>query len=156
MYSTYLGTAPVLQVADNDIVKEVLVKEFNKFSDRRSLKTYHSVVNQNMFNSRGEQWKRIRTITSSTFTSDKMKKLYGLVRKTLQEYLDHLEGVVECKETLNVKQMHENLTMDVIASCAFATKTNAIKEPNNQFIQNCRRIFHFKAYKVFPALIFPK
>ena len=46
--------------------------------------------------------------------------------------------------------------MDVIASCAFATKTNAIKEHNNQFIQNCRRIFDFKTTTALPALMFPK
>jgi len=52
--------------------------------------------------------------------------------------------------------MHGNFTMDVIASCAFATKTNAQKDPNDQFIVNGKKIFNFKASKVIPALIFPK
>ena len=114
------------------------------------------VVNDNLFNSRGEQWKRIRTIASSTFTTGKMKKLYGLVRQCLQSYLEHLEELVGQEDGLQVKQLHENFTMDVIASCAFATQTNTAKDPNNEFTRMGRQIFDFKVIKAFPAFVFPR
>ena len=154
--SIFMGTQPILHIADPVLVKLVLVTEFNKFIDRRDLRTYHEVVNQNLFNSRGEQWKRIRTIVSSTFTSSKLKKLYVLVRRCLQDYLEHLEELVGREEGLQVKQMHENFTMDVIASCAFATQTNAAKDPNNKFTRMGRKVFHFKVIKTFSALVLPK
>ena len=155
-YSTFLGTEPVLQVADNELVKEILVKEFNKFNDRRDLKTYHEVINQNLFNSRGEQWKRIRTITSSTFTSGKMKRLYGLVRKCLSAHLQHMEQLAEHKSTVEVKKLHENLTMDVIASCAFATNTNAGRDPDNEFLKNFRRMIDIIPIRAIAGFLFPK
>jgi hypothetical protein len=51
--------------------------------------------------------------------------------------------------------MSGRFTMDVIATCAFATKTNSHKDPNNPFIINAKNIFNLKASKVIPALIFP-
>ena len=85
-----------------------------------------------------------------------MKKLYGLVRKCLQEYLDYLDEISAKQESFNVKTMHENLTMDVIACCAFATKTNSLKDPNDPLIMNCRKLFDMKASKFIPAFVFPK
>ena len=120
------------------------------------MKTYHPIVNKNLFSARSEDWKRIRTIAAPTFTSGKMKKLYGLIRKCLQEYLEHLEEVTQSGKPLNVKEMHENFTMDVIASCAFATQTNSIKEPNNPFILNGRKFFDFQVFRILAAMIFPK
>jgi hypothetical protein len=54
-----------------------------------------------------------------------------------------------------MKDMSGRFTMDVIATCAFATKTNSHKDQNNPFIVNAKNIFNVKASKVIPALIFP-
>ena len=114
------------------------------------------MVNQNLFNVRDEQWKRIRTIASCALTSGKIKKLYGLVRQCLQNYLELLEELVGQEEGLQVKKLHENFTMDVIASCAFATQTNAAKDPNNEFTRMTRKILDYKLIKLFPAFLFPR
>ena len=143
-------------MTDPALVKLILVKEFNRFKNRRELKTYHQIVNKNIFHSRNEEWKKIRALTSCTFTDGKLKKLYILVRKCLRGYLDYLEQLSIKQETFNVKLMHENLTLDVFACCAFATKTNSLKEPNDPLIENCHKVFHMKATQFIPALIFPK
>ncbi|XP_054157216.1 cytochrome P450 3A56-like [Oppia nitens] len=156
IYGLYNGTDPVLHVAEPEVIKQILVKDFNRFTDRRHLKTEHPIINKNLFNSEGDDWKRLRTITSPTFTSGKMKQMYHLVRKCLQEYLDVLDELAESEQPVDFKAMHQNLTMDVIASCAFATKTNAQKDPNNPFVVNGRAVFDFKAIKMIPAFLFPK
>jgi cytochrome P450 len=150
------GNEPVLTIADPELIKLVLVKDFNKFTNRKELKTEHHIINNTLFFSRGEQWKRIRSIISPTFTSGKMKKMYSMIRHCLQEFLDHLETFAKEGKDINLKNMHGNFTMDVIASCAFATKTNAHKDPNNPFFLNGKKIFDFKAIRVIPALLFPK
>ena len=151
-----MGTQPILHIADPELVKLVLVNEFNKFIDRRELRTYHEVANQSLFIARGEQWKRIRTIIRSTFTSSKLKKLYVLVRMCLQDHLEHFEKLADRGEGVQVKQLHENFTMDVIASCAFATQTNAAKDPNNKFTRMLRKVFHFKVMKTFSVMVLPR
>ncbi len=132
-----------------------MVKDFNIFTNRRKLKTYHPILNYHLFNSRGDDWKRIRSIVSPTFTSGKMKRMYPSIRECVTELLDNLETYANEGKDVNIKDIHGSLTMDVIAKCAFATKTNAIKDPNNQFIVNGKKIFAFKATQFIPSLLFP-
>jgi cytochrome P450 family 3 subfamily A len=109
-----------------------------------------------MFVSRDDDWKRLRSIASPTFTSGKMKKMYPSIRECLEEFLEHLETFAKEEKDINLKDMHGNYTMDVIATCAFATKTDSHKDPNNPFTVNAKNAFDFKAYRVIPLVIFPK
>lgn len=155
IFRTFIGNNPVLQVADPELIKIILVKDFSLFVNRRDLKTKHPIVNKNLFNSRDDDWKRVRTIASPTFTSGKMKKMYPLVKECLKEFLDNLESSAREGKDINLKDMHGNYTMDVIAKCAFATKTNAHKDPNNQFIVSAKNLFYFRFWRVIPAFLFP-
>jgi cytochrome P450 family 3 subfamily A len=47
----------------------------------------------------------------------------------------------EKNNEIELKQFMGNLTMDVIASCAFGTKIDTHNEPNNQFIKNAEIVF---------------
>ena len=82
--------------------------------------------------------------------------MFGLIRECLNEYIDFMATKAESRESVDIKRMHENLTLDVITCCAFATKTNSIKDPNNPLLQSCRRFFEWKAKDTFPAFVFPK
>jgi cytochrome P450 len=81
--------------------------------------------------------------------------MYPSIRECVTELLDNLETYANEGKDVNIKDIHGSLTMDVIAKCAFATKTNAIKDPNNQFIVNGKKIFAFKATQFIPSLLFP-
>ncbi|CAG2116652.1 unnamed protein product, partial [Medioppia subpectinata] len=156
VFGIFNGTDPVLFVADPALVKQVLVKDFQRFSDRRTLKTEHPLINKNLFNTEGETWKRLRTIMSGTFTSGKMRKMYPLVRQCIQEYLEHMEILAKRGEPIDAKALHQGFTMDVIARTAFGTETNSQKEPNSPFVRNAHDVFKFNPWKVIPAFIFPK
>lgn len=82
--------------------------------------------------------------------------MYGLVDKCVKQYVRSLDKVAESGQPLNAKRAHECLTMDVIACCAFATQTNAIEEPNNEFILNFRKLFDTKASKFISEFVFPR
>src|SRR5699024_6522675 len=69
VYGTYLLFSPTLTVADPDIIKQVLVKDFNIFADRRQLNTYHELFNTGQLFAKRDDWKRIRAITGPSFTT---------------------------------------------------------------------------------------
>jgi cytochrome P450 len=81
--------------------------------------------------------------------------MYPSIRECVTELLDNLETYANEGKDVNIKDIHGSFTMDVIAKCAFATKANAIKDPNNQFTVNGKKVFAFKAKQVIPALLFP-
>ncbi|CAG2108205.1 unnamed protein product [Medioppia subpectinata] len=100
----------------------------------------HPIVGNILAELQGEDWKRIRSITSPVFTSGKMRKMYPLVRQSVEGFMNTLSEYLKHKQVIDVKEMYACLTMDVIANCAFATKTNAFKDPNNAFVVNGRDV----------------
>ena len=99
-----------------------MIKDFHLFVNKTKFRTYDELWNQNLFNAEGEAWKRIRTITSPTFTSGKLKGMHRLMNICVDKLI-----VAEQKEdnAIDTKQVIAGFTIDVIASTSFATETNA-------------------------------
>ena len=65
-------------------------------------------------------------------------------------------SIGKCFCVFDIKKMSENLTIDTIACCAFATHTNAIDDPNGPFISQCRKLVDMKASKFLLVLALSK
>ena len=78
------------------------------------------------------------------------------MRQTLQTYLQYLDKMADSGQAFDIKKMSENLTIDTIACCAFATHTNAIDDPNGPFISQCRKLVDMKASKFLLVLALSK
>ena len=64
----------------------------------------------------------------------------------IEKCVERLENVLykkakDINNEIELKQLMGNLTMDVIASCAFGTQIDTHNEPNNQFIKNAQKVF---------------
>jgi cytochrome P450 len=153
---TYSTTNPVLTVAEPELIKQILVKDFNSLTDRRQRKTYHPIIDKSAFFAKGDIWRRVRSISSPTFTSGKIKQMYPLVRDCLADFLAQLDYCAKNKIDINLKDVFGNFTMDVIARCAFGTKTNAHIDPNNPFVSNAKKIFNLKLSTLLAIVFVPK
>ena len=72
----YLGQRPIVVIADLDLLKEVMVKQFDHFHDRPpapDLLRKKSGTPRGLINARGEYWKKLRVTLSPTFSAAKMK-----------------------------------------------------------------------------------
>ena len=78
---------------------------------------------------------------SPTFSSGKMKKMHKLVELCVKSLDKKLESLAKTEKEVEMKKLMGDYTMDVIASCAFATKTDTYNDPNNQFIKYAIKIF---------------
>ena len=134
------------------------MKDFHKFADRAPLANVeHEVHNLNMFGVKGEQWRKIRSLVSPTFTSGKMKKMQSMVTESTQHLLDNLSTKITGGQTeLDVKKLFGGLTMEVIANCAFATKINSSEEAEHPFVKNANTMLDVKLKNVMPAILLPK
>ncbi|GFV81896.1 cytochrome P450 3A31 [Trichonephila clavipes] len=74
LYGHFEGNRPVLSVGDLKLIREVLVKEFPSFSNRRETHSGNVVVDSILPTLRGEDWKRVRSIVSPTFTTGKIRR----------------------------------------------------------------------------------
>jgi len=151
----FSGHKPVLSVADPELIKQILVKDFHLFRNRQKQKVSHPITGKNLAVARDEQWKRVRSIVSPTFTSGKMKKMFPLMRSCTQEFVEALEQYANEESDISLKDINGNYTMDVIAKCAFATTTNSHKDPDNPFIKHAKNIFNFRLWKLAVIVMTP-
>ncbi|CAG2171743.1 unnamed protein product, partial [Oppiella nova] len=157
LYGYYFKAQPILTISDPDLIKTILVKDFHLFTDRSDIvASSDSIVSKNLVQLTGDDWKRVRSIVSPTFTSGKMKKMYPRIRECLTDFMNHLEGFAVNRGEINVKDMYGNYTMDVIATCAFATKTGAHNTLDSPFVVMARSVFNVHPLIQILTIFFPK
>ncbi|GLH06693.1 Cytochrome P450 6j1 [Gryllus bimaculatus] len=78
---------PILLVRDADVIKSILVKDFNYFRDRTFSpdEKLDPMFTKNLFGLSGPRWRHIRVKLTPTFTSGKMKLMYEFVNECGKE-----------------------------------------------------------------------
>ncbi|XP_076040302.1 cytochrome P450 6k1-like isoform X2 [Oratosquilla oratoria] len=123
-FGMYQFVKPKLIVKDMEILKKILVKDFDHFSTRREMEFSESdhIYSEMLFMVNGERWKQIRTTVSPTFTSGRLKDILGeVVRSSLKNCKtsgrrgDFLDLMLDAKED-NKKQNKYPVTVNTIIS----------------------------------------
>ncbi|CAG2115078.1 unnamed protein product [Medioppia subpectinata] len=158
-YGVYELAKPCLRVSDPVLIKQILVKDFYKFRNRKknSVADKIAVFKNTLNRARDGHWKRIRALISPTFTSGKLKHMYPLINECCRDFLAALDRDVSTGRTeVDVKQLMGAYTMDVIASTTFSTKINPYSNPNNPFTSKSKAVFTERPVLTFLSLILPK
>ncbi|GBN02218.1 Cytochrome P450 3A11 [Araneus ventricosus] len=160
VYGQYDGNTPVLAVADPKLLREILVKEFPTFMNRRmaGFMSGDAMVSSFLFTLRGEEWRRMRNIISPTFSTGKIKKMINYIKQCSSTMIENLKKASKFGKPLQVKQFSNAFSMDVIASAAFSVHLDSYNDPKNTFIQSALKAFspyiNFKLafYQLWPKL----
>ncbi|XP_017484888.1 PREDICTED: LOW QUALITY PROTEIN: cytochrome P450 6a22-like [Rhagoletis zephyria] len=134
---TYIFAKPILVLLDLDLIKQVLIKDFNTFPDRFEYIPDNNIINGNLFKVNAERWRPLRTKITPTFTSAKMKFMFPTL-VTVAKQLDvafgkHLENTPD--GTLNIYEMMTRFTVDVIGQVGFGVVCNSLEDPNTEFLR---------------------
>lgn len=159
VFGTYEGLQPTLTVGDPELIRQILVRDFDCFRNRRIPPTSHEILDRSVFNVEDGDWKRIRTLVTPAFTTAKlraMRKLMSGCVDKLDVYFDRITQNGR-SETFNLRKVISGFTIDVIASTAFATETNANDdriEPN-AFVENGTKLFDL-SWKAGLSILLPR
>lgn len=150
LIGTYVFTKPIIIVLDLDLAKTILIKDFNKFTDRFQRrepdKRRFDILNETLFRVAGDRWRPLRKKLSSTFTSLKMKFMFPTVLNVAQQMDEALKAHFANTPSgdIDTHDWMGRFTTDVIANCAFGVKCNSLMDPNNIFRHIGHRIFYPK------------
>ncbi|XP_013788258.1 cytochrome P450 3A9-like isoform X2 [Limulus polyphemus] len=142
IYGLYEGRNPMLMVGDPELVKLILVKDFHAFTDRSGISSDDPILSKFLSIQCGEEWKQTRSVISPTFSTSKIKKMTGLVEDTVKSLIRNLEEAADKKEVIDCKKLFGAFTMDTIAACAFGTRVDSYKNPDNPFVIHARKLFN--------------
>lgn len=114
-FSSYLFTTPILSVAEPELIKQMLVKDFQTFTNRFQFNAIHEMWDKNLFSANDDKWKRLRMITSPSFSSGKLKGMGQIMAKSvgkLNSYLEKMAGGSE-RGVIDTKRTMAGFTTDV-------------------------------------------
>ncbi|KAK5641877.1 hypothetical protein RI129_010424 [Pyrocoelia pectoralis] len=135
----YIGTcyyfSPLLFLRDPEIIKQIAIKDFDNFIDRIQFlnEDIEPLWTKSLFLLRGDKWKSMRATLSPSFTSSKMKGMFGLIKDCAETFVEFFENRQSDDESVLVKDAFSKYANDVIASAAFGVTCNSLENPNNEF-----------------------
>lgn len=151
----YVFDKPFILIRDPELVKHVLVKDFNYFSDRYASPDVHDRLGYaNLFMMKNPGWKVLRSKLTPIFTSGKLKKMFELMIEVGLELDKHLISLkLDGKgKNLDVKDMCGKFTTDMIATTAFGIRADALNNPNSEFRKYGKKVFEYNVSRGFEFL----
>ncbi|CAK9302782.1 unnamed protein product [Gordionus sp. m RMFG-2023] len=168
-YALAQGQTFVLVVSNPNYLKDILVKSFSNFSNRRFFEMPNKFFRKSLFVIKDEEWSMSRKFILPTFTCHKMKfNMFPLLSKCASKMVYHLKNSIngdlnsihsnkncDGKETtiVQTKDIFGCYAMDVIASTSFGLDIDSRKENNHAFVRNVRKAFDFDITTPILALI---
>ncbi|KAJ8681697.1 hypothetical protein QAD02_017489 [Eretmocerus hayati] len=158
----YVMHKPFLLLRSPDVIKQILVKDFNLFSDRyfASKREDDIIGSKNLFAVDNPEWKYLRVKLSPAFSSGKNKRLFDFMLDSSRNMSNRLEEIVAEKEaTVNVREVSSRYTTDIISSLSFGIRTNSFQKPDPEFFKQSRGPFDQGIYQtmvIFFNFFFPR
>jgi len=156
----YATTKPVLLFRDLELIKAILVKNFDIFINRPAFNEHDEhVLSQNVFALQNTKWRDIKKLLCFSFTSDKMRIMFNLMSKHAVDLAKFLSTLPADESDVNMKDIFSRYTNDVIALCNYGIKIDSIRDPTNKFLTCGKEITHMstiRAIKYIFIRTFPK
>lgn len=156
----YEGRRPVLMVRDPELIRTILVRDFEHFMDRPVLRFKQKASVRNMLISlEGAQWKEVRTKLTPTFSSGKIKVMSSLVNQVGNQLVAYLSNITNKPDgcDLEMRDLFNRFTLDVIASCAFGVQCDSLQSPDAEFAKIAGKFFDIPIHErifLFVVLLF--
>lgn len=131
----YMFFKPTLLIRDLDLIKQLLVKEFDSFPDHTQLipPGIDELWTKSVFASTGEKWRDLRSTISPAFTTNKMRGMFLLMSDCAQQFTQFFLDKDEDLITLEMEDTFTRFASDCIGTCAFGLKCDSLNEPDNEF-----------------------
>ncbi|XP_050324938.1 probable cytochrome P450 6a21 isoform X1 [Bactrocera neohumeralis] len=146
----YFLQKPTVLVLTPELTKQVLIKDFNNFSDRGMyVNEEDDPLTGHLFLLDSQKWRVMRNKLTPTFTSGQMKFMFPTVVSVAEQFVETLNGDIKKSSVIEIKDLLARFTTDVIGSCAFGIECNSLKNPDAIFRQMGRRLFTDRRHSTF-------
>ena len=119
-FGWFMFGQPVLNITDPEILRSILVKDFNSFVERSSYDgdffknggKYDKLWGKQLTGLRGEEWKHVRATFSPIFTSGKMKGMLEFIKMTSDNMVEKFDESANCTDDVSLKVSHYTVVND--------------------------------------------
>ncbi|XP_072264690.1 cytochrome P450 3A9-like isoform X1 [Pyxicephalus adspersus] len=152
IWGLYDGRQPVLAILDPVVIKTILVKEcYTNFTNSRNF-GLNGPFESALTIAEDDQWKRIRTVLSPTFTSGKLKEMFQIMKDYSNTLVKNIQVYVAKDEPCPMKDVLGAYSMDVITSSSFSVHVDSLNNPNDPFVTKTKKLLKLGLFS--PLLLF--
>ncbi|GIX83596.1 cytochrome P450 3A30 [Caerostris extrusa] len=112
IYGLFEGNRPCLSVADPQLLRNIFVKDFNFFPMRREMDTGNEIFDKMVSIVTGEDWKRLRTIITPTFSTGKIKRMMSIIKDCAKTLIQNLNTENQKGDPIDVHRFYGAFAMD--------------------------------------------
>lgn len=144
-FGMFLLYKPAIFVKDPELIKRVLIKDFNSFSNRYSSTGKNDPFKKNVFFAHNPIWRNLRRKISTFFTSGKLKAAFYLVEEIGTKLIKYLEKnyIHNGRGEIDLKKVTSLFTMDVIGSVVFGVDAHGLEGVNGDFQKAVKTLFSY-------------
>uniref|UniRef100_A0A3Q3LQT5 Cytochrome P450 3A n=1 Tax=Mastacembelus armatus TaxID=205130 RepID=A0A3Q3LQT5_9TELE len=144
---------PVLCITDPAMIKTVLIKEcYSLFTNRRN---FH--LNGPLYDAvniaEDDQWRRIRSILSPSFTSGRLKEMFDIMKHHSANLISSMKKRADKDEPLELKEFFGPYSMDVVTSTSFSVDIDSLNNPSDPFVTNIKKMLKFDVFNTLFLLV---
>lgn len=133
-FGIFFFARPTLVPTDPDLIKDILIRNFESFHDHGFFVNEEvDPLSNNLFFTKGQEWKELRAKLSPTFTSGRMKMMFPLVLEKANRMTEFLRSTAESGGSIEMKEVLSSFTTEAIASVAFGLDVECLGNPESPF-----------------------
>ncbi|XP_053619568.1 cytochrome P450 6B6-like [Plodia interpunctella] len=138
----FRANAPELVIRDPEIIKRILVTDFENFYPRGiNHKEVVEPLMRNLFFADGDLWRLLRQRMTPAFTSGKLKAMFPLIVDCAHRLQKRALTVSAAGEAIDARDMMARYTTDFIGACGFGVNVDSLGDEESTFRQLGRKIF---------------
>ncbi|XP_063066734.1 cytochrome P450 3A30-like [Engraulis encrasicolus] len=143
MWGIFDGRQPILCTMDTELIKTVMVKEcYSYFTNRRNF-GLNGPMYDAIFNAEDEDWRRIRSVLSPSFTSGRLKEMFGIMKSHSSNLVKSMRKDANVSKPSNTKEYFGAYSMDVVTSTAFSVDIDSLNNPKDPFVTHIKKMLKF-------------
>ncbi|XP_049985669.1 cytochrome P450 3A6-like isoform X3 [Alexandromys fortis] len=147
LWGLYDGKQPLLVIAEPDMIRKVLVKEFYSVFTNRQTSGPNGLLKKGVAACENENWKRVRTLLSPAFTSGKLKEMFPIIQKCGDVLVKNMSQEAEKGKPINMKVIFGAYSTDVITATSFGVNIDSLNNPEDPFLKNTRKLVTYGFFK---------
>ncbi|KAG7491982.1 hypothetical protein MATL_G00009470 [Megalops atlanticus] len=146
IWGLYDGRQPVMSIMDPAMIKTILIKEcYPLFTNRRNFR-----LNGPLYDAvsivEDEEWKRIRSALSPSFTSGRLKEMFPIMKQHSDNLVKSLQRKADSGEAVELKEFFGAYSMDVVTSTSFSVDIDSLNNPKDPFVTNIKKMLKFSFF----------
>lgn len=154
LFDGCFGTNPTLVCGHPEAIKQITIKHFDSFVNRRKPMTWLSIRYRALTYMRDEEWRQMRATLAPIFTSQKLRKMFEMMKKCTNNLHDAILSH-EGKE-VDLKRLFSVFTVDVISTCCFSIDLKDYRHPDSEILLSARKFFNVSRFKMACGMMLPK